>query len=221
MTDGHKIKYSIVMGINERKEREKEQRKNDIIDAAEKLFFEKGINNVSMEDVAKEAELSKGTLYLYFNGKEELHWAIMQRGFFIMGNKMHDAIDSKKTGYENLIAIGRAFIEFTAEEKNYFDAILFFEGKDFNNLKMDPCFFEEFFENSPVKLLYQQVERGMQDGSIRSDLSTNAMATTLWAQTLGLMQVMTKKHEVFEIYKMSQEDLVQSHLEILTNGIKK
>jgi len=208
------------MGVNERKEREKEQRRNDIIDAAEKLFFKKGINNVSMEDVANEAELSKGTLYLYFKSKEELHWAIMKRGFFIMGDDMAKAIHDEKNGYENLIALGQAFIQFTIDQKNYFEAILFFEGKDFQKMDMDPCHFEEFFKNSPVKLLHEQVEKGIADGSLRTDYSVNALATTLWAQTLGLMQVITKKKEVFEMYEMKREDLIQSHLEILTNGIK-
>jgi TetR/AcrR family transcriptional regulator len=50
------------MGITERKEREKEQRRNAIIDAAEKIFFTKGMDNSTMDDVAEEAELSKGTL---------------------------------------------------------------------------------------------------------------------------------------------------------------
>ena len=54
------------MGIAERKEREKLQRRNDIIDAAERLFFQHGFETPTMDDVAREAELSKGTLYLYF-----------------------------------------------------------------------------------------------------------------------------------------------------------
>lgn len=209
------------MGINERKEREKEQRRNDIVDAAEKLFFENGINNVSMEDVAKEAELSKGTLYLYFKSKEELHWAVMKRGFFIMGKHMENAVNESENGFENLVAIGRAFVDFTSSHSDYFEAILFFEGKDFNTMNLDPCVFEEFFDNSPIKLLHTAVQKGIDDGSLRSDFSVNALATTLWAQTLGLMQVMTKKRQIFEMYEMSREDLVQSHLEILTNGIKK
>lgn len=209
------------MGITERKEREKEQRKNDIVDAAQKLFFEKGINNVSMDEIANEAEFSKGTLYLYFKSKEELHWAIMKRGFFIMGKKMQQAILPNNNGYENLIAIGKAFVDFTSEYSKYFEAILFFEGKDFQKMNIDSSHFEEFFNNSPINILHEQVEKGIKDGSVRADLSVNTLATTLWAQTLGLMQVMTKKKEVFEMYDMKREDLIQNHLEILTNGIKR
>ncbi|MCK5408322.1 MAG: helix-turn-helix transcriptional regulator, partial [Candidatus Krumholzibacteria bacterium] len=60
------------MGIAERREREKEQRRIDIIDAAERVFFSKGWQAATMDDVAEAVELSKATLYLYFKNKEEL-----------------------------------------------------------------------------------------------------------------------------------------------------
>lgn len=60
------------MSVVSRRQREKEQRRKDIIAAAEKLFFKKGYDNVSMNDIAKEVELSKATLYLYFDNKEAL-----------------------------------------------------------------------------------------------------------------------------------------------------
>ena len=58
------------MGIAERREREKQQRWNDILDAAESVFFDKGYNHAKMDDVAEKAELSKGTLYLILKAKK-------------------------------------------------------------------------------------------------------------------------------------------------------
>nr|WP_243686751.1 helix-turn-helix domain-containing protein [Methanobacterium formicicum] len=60
------------MSIQDRREREKEQRRNDILKAAEKLFLSREYDNVSMNDIAREVELSKATIYLYFENKEEL-----------------------------------------------------------------------------------------------------------------------------------------------------
>ena len=60
------------MGIRERKEREKERRRQQITVAAKKVFSDKGFNRATMDDIANEAELSPGTLYLYFKNKEEL-----------------------------------------------------------------------------------------------------------------------------------------------------
>ena len=60
------------MSIQERKEREKEKRRQQILVAAKKLFSRKGYNKATMEDIAEEAELSPGTLYTYFKNKKEL-----------------------------------------------------------------------------------------------------------------------------------------------------
>ena len=67
------------MGIQERKERERERRRQQIIVAAKRVFSEKGFNKATMEDVANEAELSPGTLYLYFKNKEELYASLSLR----------------------------------------------------------------------------------------------------------------------------------------------
>ena len=67
------------MGIQERKERERERRKQQIIVAAKKVFSEKGFNKATMDDIAGEAELSPGTLYLYFKNKEELYASLSLR----------------------------------------------------------------------------------------------------------------------------------------------
>ena len=60
------------MSIYQRKEREKENRRQQILIAARRVFIEKGYRNATMENVAMEAELCAGTLYLYFKSKEEL-----------------------------------------------------------------------------------------------------------------------------------------------------
>ncbi|MBW2589579.1 MAG: TetR/AcrR family transcriptional regulator [Deltaproteobacteria bacterium] len=67
------------MGIKERKEREKERRKQQITVAAKKVFSDKGFNRATMDDIANEAELSPGTLYLYFKNKEELYASLSVR----------------------------------------------------------------------------------------------------------------------------------------------
>jgi AcrR family transcriptional regulator len=61
------------MGIPERKERERQTRRQQIMDAAKKVFCAKGFSGATMEDIASRAELSPATLYLYFRNKEELY----------------------------------------------------------------------------------------------------------------------------------------------------
>ncbi|WP_319407481.1 TetR/AcrR family transcriptional regulator [uncultured Desulfosarcina sp.] len=67
------------MGIQQRKEREKDRRRQQIMIAARRVIIEKGYGRATMEDIAKEAELSAGTLYLYFKNKEELYASLSIR----------------------------------------------------------------------------------------------------------------------------------------------
>lgn len=61
------------MGVKERREREKEMRQQQILDAAKRVFSAKGFRSATMEDIAREAELSPGALYTYFNKKDDLY----------------------------------------------------------------------------------------------------------------------------------------------------
>ncbi len=67
------------MGIKERKEREKERRRQQIIIAAKRIFSAKGFNKATIEDIAKEAEISPGTIYIYFKNKDELYASLSIR----------------------------------------------------------------------------------------------------------------------------------------------
>ena len=60
------------MGIAERRQREKESRIRHIRDSAAAVFFEKGFEAATMEDIAARAEISKAAIYLYFKSKEDL-----------------------------------------------------------------------------------------------------------------------------------------------------
>jgi len=71
------------LGRKERREREKELRRKQIQEAAQRVFMRKGFNLATMEDIAEEAELSTGAIYSYFKGKEELFssLALMQLNY--------------------------------------------------------------------------------------------------------------------------------------------
>jgi len=81
------------MGIKERKIRERDLRRQQIQEAAKELFLLKGFNSTTMEDIAKKAELSAATIYLYFKNKDELYVSlnlISLQYFFNKIKKIHD-----------------------------------------------------------------------------------------------------------------------------------
>ena len=83
------------MGIQERKQRERERRRQQIIVAAKRVFSEKGFSKSTMEDIAREAELSPGTLYLYFKNKDELYASLSVRILQYLNIRLEDVKKEK------------------------------------------------------------------------------------------------------------------------------
>jgi AcrR family transcriptional regulator len=62
---------------NSRREREKQQQRKEMLEAAMQLFSEKGYHNASMQEIAEQAEFAVGTLYKFFKNKEEMYKALV------------------------------------------------------------------------------------------------------------------------------------------------
>jgi AcrR family transcriptional regulator len=83
-----------------RKEREKQAREDEILDAAEKVFGKMGYEGALMEDIAREAQFTRKTLYQHFGGKEELLSAVVLRGFGRLLSRVRDSCAGVSGGFE-------------------------------------------------------------------------------------------------------------------------
>lgn len=210
------------MGISERKEREKQRRKEEILDAAQKVFFSRGIENSTMDEVAEEAELSKGTLYLYFKSKEDIHWAITFRGIRNLLAQTEKMIDRGKNALENLLIIADTLIQFIHDQKELANSIFFFEGCDINKMNVDhDQIRNSFLHDSPIHLVTEFVDIGIQQGLIRNDIPVNILSHILWSQLIGVLQIANRKKELFDLVNITKEDLIENHIKIILKGIKK
>ncbi|MEI7638379.1 MAG: TetR/AcrR family transcriptional regulator [Syntrophus sp. (in: bacteria)] len=108
------------MGLEERRKREKENRKNAILKAARKLFFDKGFKNVTVESIAKKAELSKGSVYLYFKSKEDIYTQILlgdiDKFHKVMANIMREGQSSSAT----LMSLANIYADFFMNDRELF-----------------------------------------------------------------------------------------------------
>ncbi len=114
------------MGSRERRQREKEQRRAQILDTARTLLFKKGIDATSMNQIAKNAELSVGTLYLYFKNKESLFAALQEEGLTLLCDTIKEESTKGLTPREKLERVALAYMDFSEEYRKYFDIINYF-----------------------------------------------------------------------------------------------
>jgi AcrR family transcriptional regulator len=91
------------MVIQDRKERERERRRQQIIVAARRVFAAKGLSKATMEDIANEAELSPGTLYIYFGNKDELYASLAIRILKHLNIRLKHVTDRKDLNHDGRI----------------------------------------------------------------------------------------------------------------------
>ncbi|WP_339314920.1 TetR/AcrR family transcriptional regulator [Paenibacillus sp. FSL R10-2734] len=85
--------------------------RNKIIDAAIKIFSEFGYHKTSMDDIAKEANVAKGTLYYHFSGKGELFETIVTDGLQMLMEKIEDVLQDDETADKQIQKIVSKHIE--------------------------------------------------------------------------------------------------------------
>ena len=176
------------MGITERKEREKTHRKEEILNAAEKVFFEKGLALATMDEIAERAELSKGTLYLYSKSKEDLYMAIICRGHQIMFQMFEEAASTGEPTVQLLQNIGLAYYTFYKRYYNYFRMFSFSENTQLHSQVSEEMRTACAESGQKIcQLVVDVIQKGKEDGSFRAEADPLEMSVLLWATSRGTL----------------------------------
>jgi len=180
--------------IAERRVEEKERRRAEIVDAAEKLYLEKGWDSVTMDQVAKGARLSRALLYVYFRDRDELQFAIGERALAMLRQRFLGAVAEHARGLDQVEAIGRAYMQYAKDFPHYFDVCARFQA---HAMSADPGSNEDACAvagDAAISVVVEAIRVGIADGSIRSDIGNPLLfAVTLWAFTHGVIQLAMAK----------------------------
>ena len=209
------------MGIKERKEREKERRRQQIIIAAKRVFSQKGFNRSTMEDIAQEAELSPGTIYLYFKNKDELYASLSLRILQYILLRVEHVNEEKDMNPEEKI---RALME-AMYDVYEFDPLIIINifhlqsSETLKNLSSD--LLEELNELSSksIALIAQIFQEGIEQGYF-IDKHPVALTDIFWALFSGVVLWETSKNIVDDDKNHLRETL-QTAFEIIVQGFKK
>ncbi len=210
------------MGTSERREREKESRRLEIIHAAEKVIFSKGFDNTTMDEIAKEAELSKGTIYLYFQSKLEVYLAIIKKSMSLLKDYFRDAVKKESIGILKVRAIGEAYIKFNKDYPNYYSALIYFGSikiDENTTLQNELSVLQKNLDM--MEILTNAIQEGIEDGSIRPEVEPNKTALLLWGETSGLLQLLSYKGSAYsKHFDTKPEEMVDYFLEFTYHALK-
>lgn len=158
------------MSFKNLKKQEKEQRREYIIDAAEKLFLYKGYDNVPMNDIAHEVGVNRATLYLYFKNKDSIYFAVLLRGLNLMRDAFQKSIKEDQNGLERLISLCNAFFSYYNEYPEYYRELCYMRARSFDISKIDGVNEQMIAAQELMDAISDSIKMGIEDGSIKKDL---------------------------------------------------
>jgi AcrR family transcriptional regulator len=112
------------VGLLERRGKEKDNRKKLILKSARTLFFKKGFNNVTVDEIAKSSELGKGSIYLYFNSKEEIYVQILLNDIEDFNQQVSVLLNKKKIAADLLIEFSYIYVDFFFNDGELFRILM-------------------------------------------------------------------------------------------------
>ena len=154
-----------------RREREKLSRRKEILQAAWEVFASKDYDSATVDEIAEAAELSKGTLYLYFQNKADLFFSTLEMGIERVFSIVHEVVSSNDDPVNGLKEMIKHLLYFFEENEGFFK-ILFSERSHFD-LRAEVEEIREFkkrmmdMASDGFKVISDYVQHGIDMGVLR------------------------------------------------------
>ena len=197
------------MTIANRKERQKEELRGKILQAAKELFIERGVEETSIRTIAERIEYSPTTIYLYFKDKDDVFHALHHEGFVLL-NQYFKGLEHVTEPFERLKAITRAYINFAAENGELYD-LMFINKSPLNSITKDKSDWEEgtrafaFLVNTMTDCINKGYFKGM---------NAEILAFTCWSAVHGVC-ALEIRNRCSMISEENQPDLAHKATDML------
>jgi TetR/AcrR family transcriptional regulator, acrAB operon repressor len=202
-----------------RTKEEAEQTKQHIMIAAIKVMNKKGLGSTRFEDIAQEADVTRGAIYHYFKSKNEILFAIHDKNkkqiFEIFERHISNDIDpviSLKSGLKEIFKRFENDEEYRAIEELFLKV-------EFTSLIREDEELSEIFEKEKEKTICDMLElvkRGQESGSLRKDIKTENLGLALISFYVGFITTW-----FLQLHKFPMDGTSDDFIDVLFHGILK
>jgi len=204
-----------------KKERLSEFNHNNIISAAKELFEEKGISQTTMDAIAKKADCSKSTIYVYFKSKEEILEFIVLEYFTLLKDGLEEVFNHVERFPDSFFAICNIVSKFYEDNPAYFDSILgevkIAEGED------SAVLFQIYGVGEEINgLIEDYLKTNIENGNIANETASSFQTTfALWGAMCGIISLAHNK-EKYILHKTnaSKEEFMQNGFKFLLSSLQ-
>jgi AcrR family transcriptional regulator len=175
------------MGIKQRKNREREEKRDLILEAAKRISIEEGFEKVSIRKIAEEIEYSSGTIYLYFKNRDEILFELHNIAF----QKFYEqqlTISHIKEPLEKLREHGRVYIRFGLENPDLYE-LMFIVQAPGNEIETSHSWKEGM---KTFDFLKQNLQECLDAGYFKGS-DVNTLSIAMWSLVHGIVSLYLRK----------------------------
>ena len=206
------------MSTKDRKILEKENRRESILSAAESVMSIHGIHGLSIDLIANETQLAKGTIYLYFKSKEEILSILSVKARKLLFKEFQKIQKKNISTIDQVKELVHTNYAFYKKKPMYYDLMSLYEV---NNTLTET---EEMHESGQdiSNLIIDIVVKAQKDGTLNPGINPLHFSFCLWGMTVGVFQLLKVRGTLMnEKMNISEQDLLDTFMQTLEFGIKK
>ncbi|MGH7898481.1 MAG: TetR family transcriptional regulator [Candidatus Binatia bacterium] len=169
-------------------------RRQAVLSAAGEVFLRKGFRAATMEEIAVAAGIAVGTLYHYFDSKEEIYVSILTESIRMLRERLTAAAAKQVPPALSLVSLGRAYADCFVEHPEYFKIQMAFQQESSvaeGFVREREKLYGLIREN--LEIFAEKIRDGQRAGTFRRDLEPMLMATALWSSYSGILSATTNQ----------------------------
>ncbi|GAA5315509.1 MAG: TetR/AcrR family transcriptional regulator [Candidatus Pelagadaptatus aseana] len=213
--------------LRSRNAQEKSERRDAILDSAMRVFFARGFEKSSMDDIARDAGLSRSLLYVYFKDKDDIHMGLCVRAGQTLARFMAEEIDQHERGIDRVKATGQAYYRFYRQEPGLFSILSMRLGKQSETVgepeNITPLMLQmQEVEEQIMTLMVSAIESGLKDHSVDRNKISDSLQTAMFLRGSlhgVIMLTDVAGSNLFDRVGLVREALIDYGLDTITESL--
>ncbi len=174
----------------EKRKKEKESKKNNILRAARKLFFDRGFKFVTVDSIAAKAGVSKGSIYLYFDSKEEIYAQVLITDNIEHNKRIRDFADKSTPAAELLLEFCHVYVDYFLQDNELFRILMTFMLQT-EQMNLTPEQNAELIKttNDNIKIISGILHKGIDAGEFSPAIDIRQTQNAIWGMLNGIISL--------------------------------
>ena len=180
------------MALEEKKKikKGKENRKNTILKAARRLFFDRGFKSVTVDSIAAKAEVSKGSIYLCFESKEEIYAQILISDNIALYERIKNFSHTEASATQLLLEFARIYVDYFLNNNELFRILMTFMMQT-SQMNLTEKQNNELIRstNQNIKIFSEIIQKGVDSGEFSPIDNIRQLQNGIWGMLNGIISL--------------------------------